>query len=120
MAVQPGLCRTWSEIPKTGFLKTRLISRSEAEFTGFSFTCLETQNTGFNETHFMKGLSIVQTVPKNVFIVNLLLPVSVTPTPVLPFNKRKMRSNNYLFWLDPRSHCHGAGLGAARCKKNNK
>ena len=26
MAVQPGLCRTWSETPKTGFLKTRLIS----------------------------------------------------------------------------------------------
>ena len=25
MAVQPGLCRTWSEIPKTGFLTTRLI-----------------------------------------------------------------------------------------------
>ena len=23
--VQPGLCRTWSETPKTGFLKTRLI-----------------------------------------------------------------------------------------------
>ena len=26
MAVQPGLCRTWSETPKTGFLTTRLIS----------------------------------------------------------------------------------------------
>ena len=25
VAVQPGLCRTWSEIPKTGFLITRLI-----------------------------------------------------------------------------------------------
>ena len=24
VAVQPGLCRTWSETPKTGFLKTRL------------------------------------------------------------------------------------------------
>ena len=24
MAAQPGLCRTWSEIPKTGFLMTRL------------------------------------------------------------------------------------------------
>ena len=24
-AVQSGLCRTWSEIPKTGFLATRLI-----------------------------------------------------------------------------------------------
>ena len=26
MAVQPGLCRTWSETPKTGVLMTRLIS----------------------------------------------------------------------------------------------
>ena len=26
VAVQPGLCRTWSEIPKTGVLTTRLIS----------------------------------------------------------------------------------------------
>ena len=26
VAVRPGLCRTWSEIPKTGFLRTRLIS----------------------------------------------------------------------------------------------
>ena len=26
VAVQPGLCRTWSEIPKTGFLITRLIN----------------------------------------------------------------------------------------------
>ena len=25
MAVQPGLCRTWSETPKTGFLRTRLM-----------------------------------------------------------------------------------------------
>ena len=25
VAVQPGLCGTWSETPKTGFLKTRLI-----------------------------------------------------------------------------------------------
>ena len=25
MAVNPGLCRTWSKIPKTGFLTTRLI-----------------------------------------------------------------------------------------------
>ena len=26
MAVQPGLCRTWSETPKTGFLTTRLVN----------------------------------------------------------------------------------------------
>ena len=103
-------------------------SQNEAHFTGsfhdpkLNSPVLVSQKTGFlsNEAHFMKGLSVVQTVPKNVFIVNLLLPVSVTPTHVLPLNKRKMRSNNHLFWLDPRSHCHGAGLGAARCKKKKK
>ena len=25
VVIQPGLCRTWSETPKTGFLRTRLI-----------------------------------------------------------------------------------------------
>ena len=25
MTVQPGLCRTWSQTPKTGFLRTRLL-----------------------------------------------------------------------------------------------
>ena len=25
VAIQPGLCQTWSETPKTGFLTTRLI-----------------------------------------------------------------------------------------------
>ena len=29
MAVQPGLCRTWLETPKTGFLTTRLISAND-------------------------------------------------------------------------------------------
>ena len=35
VAVQPGLCRTWSEIPKTGFLTTRL------EFSLLSFYSLQ-------------------------------------------------------------------------------
>ena len=30
MAVQPGLCGTWSEAPKTGFLTTRLIKQGPA------------------------------------------------------------------------------------------
>ena len=32
VAVQPGLCRTWSETPKTGFLITRLIMLVEQYF----------------------------------------------------------------------------------------
>ena len=48
MTVQAGLCRTWSKTPKTGFLRTRLISddfllpvtpneprRVETDFRGF-------------------------------------------------------------------------------------
>ena len=32
VAVQPGLCGTWSETPKTGFLTTRLIFMSSLNF----------------------------------------------------------------------------------------
>ena len=31
MAAQPGLCGTWSETPKTGFLTTRLISEAQQD-----------------------------------------------------------------------------------------
>ena len=34
MAVQPGLCRTWSETPKTGFLTTRLKFRGRQLLLG--------------------------------------------------------------------------------------
>ena len=36
VVVQPGLCRTWSETPKTGFLTTRLIS-DPSKNLGFSY-----------------------------------------------------------------------------------
>ena len=38
MAVQPGLCRTWSETPKTGFLTMRLtcFSAKDHRITCFS------------------------------------------------------------------------------------
>ena len=35
MAVQPGLCRTWSETPKTGFLRTRLAVGSVSRLRRF-------------------------------------------------------------------------------------
>ena len=45
MAVQTGLCRTWSETPKTGFLMTRLIC-IVAAFAYISFVEFSiTQNT---------------------------------------------------------------------------
>ena len=31
VGLQPGLCRTWSEPPKTGFLRTRLIFNGASE-----------------------------------------------------------------------------------------
>ena len=41
MVVQPGLCQTWSEIPKTGFLTTRLILLSfQLIFTDYVEQCL--------------------------------------------------------------------------------
>ena len=41
MVVQPGLCRTWSEAPKTGFLTTRLICAVER--AGLSLSWSKTQ-----------------------------------------------------------------------------
>ena len=43
VAVQPGLCRTWSETPKTGFLVTGLICIFEVLST-ISKTCFIKKN----------------------------------------------------------------------------
>ena len=45
MAVQAGLCRTWSETPKTGFLRTRLILSATFfnMFKGYNVGCLRGQ-----------------------------------------------------------------------------
>ena len=40
MGLQPGLCQTWSETPKTGFLTTRLISDNSCKHFLISI-CLE-------------------------------------------------------------------------------
>ena len=56
MTVQPGLCRTWSETPKTGFLRTRLISCSAELSMKFFYnlwTWLETLKTGFLSLRFI-------------------------------------------------------------------
>ena len=37
MVVQPGLCRTWSETPKTGFVTTRLILLNKYLISTFVF-----------------------------------------------------------------------------------
>ena len=39
MFVQPGLCRTWSETPKTGFLTTRLIFEPDCNKTNSIAFC---------------------------------------------------------------------------------
>ena len=41
MAVQPGLCRTWLETPKTVFLASRLIYIAKDYFPILTVTCLE-------------------------------------------------------------------------------
>ena len=40
VAVQTGLCRTWSETPKTGFLTTKLIFERSYSSMVFSAVCL--------------------------------------------------------------------------------
>ena len=40
VTVQPGLCRTWSETPKTGFLTTRLICEP------IVYTCTDIRKSG--------------------------------------------------------------------------
>ena len=45
VVLQPGLCRTWSETPKTGFLTTRLILLILL---------------GFGEKSFLKASTIIQ------------------------------------------------------------
>ena len=47
VAVQPGLCRTWSETPKTGFLTTRLICTSK--FVKFRTTTLAVNTLTFKQ-----------------------------------------------------------------------
>ena len=47
VAVQPGLCRTWSETPKTGFLRTRLISKT---------MCVFRQNSQSNQCRLRSSL----------------------------------------------------------------
>ena len=41
IAVQPGLCRTWLETPKTGFLATRLILSARTKGEGRTKTDIE-------------------------------------------------------------------------------
>ena len=48
VAAQPGLCRTWSEIPKAGFLTTRLRCKtlwSVKVISGVCFQCDTTSGT---------------------------------------------------------------------------
>ena len=54
MTVRPGLCRTWSETPKTGFLTTRLILYQVVLADGRVATCTQNktvmENNGTSET----------------------------------------------------------------------
>ena len=59
MAVQPGLCRTWSETPKTGFLRTRL-------------NCYQTQ-----KEHYLNYLRVFRGDSRNIFEKQKKAPVRV-------------------------------------------
>ena len=48
VAVQPGLCRTWSETPKTGFLTTRLIFGTSRVKEKYCLLIVYNGNSQFN------------------------------------------------------------------------
>ena len=63
MAVQPGLCRTWSETPKTGFLTTRLICEQQrgvsAIIAPMEYCMISTYVVFcFNKDYYISGLHL--------------------------------------------------------------
>ena len=63
MAVQPGLCRTWSETPKTGFLTMRLICWSDPQVFFLLFqVLLKEDRPEFpgSRSHFVHKLQFLQ------------------------------------------------------------
>ena len=77
VAVQPGLCGTWSETPKTGFLTTRLIlecSRlhlaSVAGPTSLCLIWLDTRKEGFLKTGLIIYIKRQKSLKKQQLTVN--------------------------------------------------
>ena len=69
MAVQPGLCRTWLETPKTDFLRTRLITVYEVYLEHVVRSIMYMKNT---VSSFNILSSVV--VPKNHALITLIPP----------------------------------------------
>ena len=69
VAVQPGLCRTWSETPKTGFLTTRLIFLSDCDQSRgcIHFSCAKSYCSLLGHTRSRQTYSIV--IDKYAFIL---------------------------------------------------
>ena len=57
VVLQPGLCRTWSEIPKNGFLTTRLIW-----YRAYRCFCLSVKSMCFERKTLMKCYTSINTV----------------------------------------------------------
>ena len=67
MAVQPGLCRTWSETPKTGFLTSRLIWNRVFlpvyhSFIPFNLCCYMYETRYRDRPQACKGLSLIDMI----------------------------------------------------------
>ena len=62
MVVEPGLCGTWSETPKTGFLTTRLIYTCYDDVNAFLDSLVARQTVRLSGSHkvirFKKNLII--------------------------------------------------------------
>ena len=89
MAEQPGLCGTWSETPKAGFLTTRLIF-------------LPTDNEGNNSNGVVEQSRDDVCVARDsfygigaFFIVGLALSVTVTCLMFFKTRNRRMRKDDH-------------------------
>ena len=69
VAVQPGLCRTRSDIPKTGFLTTRLISSSFIIWA-------ESKRTHITLTHLCNILRFLRLLKENFHMKTFLSTVT--------------------------------------------
>ena len=65
VVVQPGLCRTWSETPKTGFFRTRLISLKTITIARLCNLLVFYGSKDDNSS--MKNCVIMQTSPCNEY-----------------------------------------------------
>ena len=98
MVVQPGLCRTWSETPKTGFLTIRLLYSPISAITGSDSDSLGSTWPGIGETnhcHWKKNRNISKTAKLYIPLLRDIKEMCLFQTPVS--NRNNFHLDNYLY-----------------------